>query len=89
MKMIIKTMLTASLIAAATGAFAIDRKAPQSFARVQQDKLAEMGYRDLRQLNADGSRMSAMDQHGAEVVIHSDPDNGSIRQVVYVHSADE
>jgi len=90
MKKTLQTMLAAGLIAAAaTGAFAIDRKAPESFASVQQAKLTEMGYRDLRPLNADGTRMSAMDRHGAEVVILSDPDNGSIRQVVYVHGADK
>ena len=90
MKTTLQTLLAAGLIAAAaTGAFAIDLKAPESFASLQKARLAEMGYRDLRPLNADGARMSAIDRHGAEVVILSDPDNGSIRQVVYVHGADK
>ncbi len=90
MKSTLTSMLAIGLIAAsATVASAIDRKTPQTFATVQQAKLTDMGYRDPRPLNADGSRMSAVDGTGAEVVILSDPDNGTIRQVVYVHPADE
>lgn len=90
MKTILASTLAIGLIAAsATVASAIDRKTPQTFAAAQQAKLAEMGYRETRPLNEDGSRMAAIDETGAEVVVLFNPDDGAIVEVVYVHAADK
>lgn len=56
---------------------------------VAQATYAKQGYRDLRPLNEDGSRMRGVDAAGSEVVIVCSPDNGQVLQVVYVHPNDE
>ncbi len=78
-------ILTAAVLAAPSIATAGDNA---GFLQHQQDYLEARGYRDIQPMSATGARVTAVDAQGSEVIVHFDPDQGTIRSVIYVRASD-
>ena len=78
-------ILTAAVLAAPSIATAGDN---DGFLQYQQAFLEARGYRDIQPISATSARVTAVDAQGSEVIVHFDPDQGTIRWIDYVHASD-
>ena len=87
-----RSILIAALMTAGftTGAAsACETALSTAFYDQQKATLAAQGYASMHRMNADGSRITAFDPDGSEVLILSNADSGEILSVRYVHASDE
>lgn len=81
-------LLCPTLAAGAAGAGSMESAMPSAYYDTVGAKLMNVGYRDLRVVDADAGKVVAYDEQGSEVVLTIHPSNRQIVNSVYVHPQD-